>query len=200
MSTRLLVAAAVAGAARQPDTPAGMPSVEIVVGVIGRAHGVRGEVAVGLRTDEPERRFAPGQVLGEEGGSRSFTVRSVRDHSGRLLVKFAEVVDRAAAEAARGTLLIATVEPNERPAEPGTFYDRQLIGLTATTPEGADVGVVGSVLHLPAQDLLEIETATGARLVPFVAALVPEVDLDEGRLTVVDVAGLLDDRDSVDED
>jgi 16S rRNA processing protein RimM len=200
MSTRLLVVAAVAGAARQPDAPAGLPPVDIVVGVIGRAHGVRGEVAVELRTDEPERRFAPGRVLGEEGGSRIFTVRSVRDHSGRLLVKFAEVVDRAAAEAARGTLLIATVQPDERPAEPGTFYDRQLIGLTATTPDGAEVGVVDSVLHLPAQDVLEIETATGARLVPFVAALVPEVDLDEGRLTVVDVAGLLDDRDPVDED
>jgi 16S rRNA processing protein RimM len=172
----------------------------IFVGVIGRAHGVRGEVAIELRTDEPERRFAPGQVLGEEGGSRVFTVRSARDHSGRLLVKFAEVVDRAIAEAVRGTLLIATVEPDERPAEAGEFYDRQLIGLTAATPDGVEVGIVGSVLHLPAQDMLEIETATGIRLVPFVAALVPDVDLDAGRLTVVDVAGLLDDRDASDED
>jgi 16S rRNA processing protein RimM len=172
----------------------------IIVGVIGRAHGVRGEVAIELRTDEPERRFAPGQVLGEEGGSRVFTVRSTRDHSGRLLVKFAEVLDRAAAEAVRGTLLIATVEPDERPAEPGEFYDRQLIGLTAATPDGVEVGMVGSVLHLPAQDVLEIETATGIRLIPFVAALVPDVDLDAGRLTVVDVAGLLDDRDASDED
>ena len=153
-----------------------------------------------LRTDEPERRFAPGQVLREEGGTRLFTVRSVRDHSGRLLVKFAEVVDRAAAEAVRGTLLIATVAPNELPAEPGTFYDRQLIGLQATTPDGVDVGIVGSVLHLPAQDLLEIETATGTRLVPFVAALVPEVNLEAGRLTIADIAGLLDDRDDADED
>jgi 16S rRNA processing protein RimM len=113
---------------------------------------------------------------------------------------FAEVVDRAAAEAVRGTRLIATVEPAERPAEPGEFYDRHLIGLTAMTPDGVDVGTVGSVLHLPAQDVLEIQTATGTRLVPFVAALVPEVDLDEGRLTVLDVAGLLDDRDEADED
>ena len=74
--------------------------MEIVVGVIGRPHGVRGEVAVELRTDEPERRFAPGQVLGEEGGTRRFTVRSVRDHSGRVLVRFAELVDRAGAGAA----------------------------------------------------------------------------------------------------
>jgi 16S rRNA processing protein RimM len=173
--------------------------VDAIVGVIGRPHGVRGEVAVQLRTDEPERRFVPGEVLREEGGTRLFTVRSVRDHSGRLLVRFAELVDRADAEAARGTLLIADVEPGEQPAEPGEFYDRQLIGMRATTPDGAEIGTVGSVLHLPAQDVLEIETAAGRRLVPFVAALVPDVDLEAGRLTVVDIAGLLDDRDA-DED
>jgi 16S rRNA processing protein RimM len=173
---------------------------DTVVGVIGRAHGVHGEVAVELRTDEPELRFAPGQVLREEGGTRLFTVRSVRGHSGRLLVRFAELLDRAGAEAVRGTLLIAAVEPDEPPAEPGTFYDRQLIGLRATTPNGAEVGSVRSVLHLPAQDVLEIETAAGPRLVPFVEALVPDVDLEAGRLTVVDVAGLLDDGDHADED
>jgi 16S rRNA processing protein RimM len=174
--------------------------MDTLVGVIGRPHGVRGEVAVELRTDEPERRFAPGQILREEGGTRLFTVRSVRDHSGRLLVRFAELADRAGAEAARGTLLIAAAEPNERPAEPGEFYDRQLIGLRVTRPDGTDVGTVESVLHLPAQDVLEIQTAAGARLVPFVEALVPDVDLEAGRLTVVDVVGLLDDRDDVDED
>ena len=97
-------------------------------------------------------------------------------------------------------LLTAAVEPDERPAAPGEFYDRQLIGLRAATPEGVEVGRVRSVLHLPAQDILEIETADGLRLVPFVAALVPEVDLNAGRLTVVDVAGLLDDRGEADED
>jgi 16S rRNA processing protein RimM len=174
--------------------------MDTLVGVIGRPHGVRGEVAVELRTDEPERRFAPGQRLREEGGTRLFTVRSVRDHSGRLLVRFAELADRAGAEAARGTLLIAAVAPNERPAEPGEFYDRQLIGLRVTRPDGTDVGTVESVLHLPAQDVLEIQTAAGARLVPFVEALVPDIDLEAGRLTVVDVVGLLDDRDDADED
>ena len=175
-------------------------AIETVVGVIERPHGVRGEVVVELRTDEPERRFAPGQVLRQEGGTRLFTVGSVRDHSGRLLVRFAELVDRAGAEAVRGTLLVAAVEPDERPAEPGEFYDRQLIGLRATTPDGAEVGRVASVLHLPAQDLLEIQTAGGPRLVPFVAALVPDIDLEAGLLTIADVAGLLDDRDDAHED
>jgi 16S rRNA processing protein RimM len=173
--------------------------VNTVVGVIGRPHGVRGEVAVELRTDEPERRFVPGQVLLEEGGTRHFTVRSVRNHSGRLLVSFAELEDRTGAEAVRGMLLTAPVEPDERPAEPGEFYDRHLIGLSATTPDGAEVGRVRSVLHLPAQDILEIETAAGPRLVPFVEALVPDVDLEAGRLTVVNLTGLFGDSDDADD-
>jgi 16S rRNA processing protein RimM len=172
-----------------------------VVGVIGRAHGVRGEVVVERRTDEPERRFAPGQVLHDEGGTQAFTVQSARDHSGRLLVRFAEVNDRDAAEVLRGTSLVAVVELDERPLEPEEFYDRQLIGLRVRTFDGAEVGTVGSVLHLPAQEVLEVNTVHGTRLVPFVAALVPEVDLVAGSLTVADVAGLLDDRDEdVDED
>jgi 16S rRNA processing protein RimM len=117
------------------------------------------------------------------------------------LVRFAELIDRNAAEAVRGTLLVAVVEPNERPLESEEFYDRQLIGLQVRTPDGVVVGTVGSVLHLPTQEVLEVETAEGTKLVPFVAALVPEVDLDAGFVTVADVAGLLDDGDgSVDED
>ena len=88
-----------------------------------------------------------------------------------------------------------------RPVERDEFYDRQLIGLRAMTPDGVEVGMVSSVLHLPAQDVLEVDTTTGIRLVPFVDALVPQVDLDAGHLTIVDVAGLLDDRDDgADED
>ena len=174
--------------------------VDTVVGVIGRAHGVRGEVAVELRTDEPERRFAPGQVLRDEGGTRPFTVQSARDHSGRLLVRFAEIVSRETAEAVRGTLLIAAVEPEERPLEPEEFYDRQLIGLQVRRADGVVVGTVNSVLHLPSQEVLEVETANGPRLVPFVTALVPHIDLEACCLTVADVAGLLDDLQDVDED
>jgi 16S rRNA processing protein RimM len=175
-------------------------STETIVGVIGRPHGVRGEVAVELRTDEPERRFAPGQVLRDEGGTRPFTVQSVRDHSGRLLVRFAEVVNRETAEAVRGTLLIAAVEPEDRPLEPEEFYDRQLIGLQVRRADGVVVGTVNSVLHLPSQEVLEVETANGPRLVPFVTALVPQIDLEACCLTVADVAGLLDDLQDVDED
>jgi 16S rRNA processing protein RimM len=185
-------AAPEAGGRVAGDEPALIPvTVEVVVGVVGRPHGVRGEVAVEPRTDEPDRRFAPGQQLRTEGSSRLLTVASMRRHDGRLLVRFAGLEDRTAVEAVRGARLVADVDPNERPAEPAEFYDRQLVGLRVRTPNAGVVGEVTAVLHLPSQDLLEIRTATDVRLVPFVTALVPEVDLDDGILTVADVAGLL---------
>ena len=173
--------------------------VEVVVGVIGRAHGIRGEVSMDVRTDEPERRFSPGAVLRTEGGGRTFTVAAARDHSGRLLVAFAELTDRTAAEAVRGTVLVTDVDADERPEEPEEYYDRQLVGLTALSEGGDEIGPVLAVLHLGSQDVLEIRTATGPRLVPFVSALVPEVDLAAGRLTVVEVVGLLEDQDDQDD-
>ncbi len=154
-----------------------------------------------LRTDEPERRFAPGRVLYTENDARTFTVVDARTHSGRLLVRFAELPDRTAAEKARGAVLVADVDPGERPEDEGEYYDRQLIGLRAVTEDGAPVGVVSAVLHLPAQDVLQITTASGVvRMVPFVAAFVPVVDLDAATLVVAPIAGLLDDPEDSDED
>ena len=170
-------------------------SVEVVVGVVGRPHGVRGEVAVDPRTDEPDRRFAPGQQLRSEDSPRILTVASMRWHSGRMLVRFADLDDRTAAETVRGIRLVADVDPGERPQEPEEYYDRQLIGLAVQTSDGVRVGEVVDVLHLPAQDLLEIRTADGLRLVPFVSDLVPDVDLEGNVLTVADRNGLLTESD-----
>lgn len=174
---------------------------EITVGVIVRAHGVRGEVVVDLRTDEPERRFAPGEVLHPDAsdrdrGSGTFTVLRTREHQGRWLVTFAEIPDRNAAEAARGVRLVAQVPVDERPTGDDEFYDRQLIGLSVHAEGTVEpVGRVTAVLHLPAHDVLEIATADGDRLVPFVGELVPTVDLEAGLIVVAPVAGLLDDED-----
>jgi 16S rRNA processing protein RimM len=166
---------------------------EVVVGVVGRAHGVRGEVAVSVRTDEPERRFAPGQVLRVEDEARVLTVRSARDHSGRLLVAFAEITDRTGAESLRGIRLVTDVPAAELPSAEGEFYDRQLIGLQVRSAESIPLGTVTGVVHLPAQDVLEVDVDGVIRLVPFVTALVPHVDLLEGYLQLADVAGLVDD-------
>ena len=174
-----------------PDGPD--QQVEVVVGVVGRAHGIRGDVAITVRTDEPERRFVPGARLRVEGSARVLTVESARDHSGRLLVVFEELPDRTAAEQARGLVLVTDVAVDERPSDDGEYFDRQLVGLEVVTADGSSVGRVRAVLHPGGQDLLEIGTASGPRLVPFVEALVPEVDLAGGRLVVADVPGLLTD-------
>jgi 16S rRNA processing protein RimM len=175
---------------------------EVVVGRIGRPHGVRGEVSVEPRTDEPDRRFVPGTVLGTEAPRTAptgpdarpgrLTVRAVRWHQDRLLVTFDELADRTAAESARGLLLLTEVPEDARPDDPEEFYDHQLVGLRVVTTDGRDVGEVRAVIHGAAQDLLAVRPEAGPEaLVPFVAALVPEVDLAGRRVVVADRPGLL---------
>ena len=162
----------------------------VVVGRIGRAHGIRGELNVEIRTDEPDRRFAAGSTLTCDG--RPLTVASSRHHSGRLLVAFEEVSDRTAAEELHGRLLEADVDAAERPDDPEEFYDHQLVGLQVRGPGDVVVGTVSAVEHLPEQDTLVVDADGREVLVPFVSALVPTVDLDAGYLQVSDVPGLLD--------
>ncbi|MGD9959835.1 ribosome maturation factor RimM [Nocardioides sp.] len=175
-----------------------MNTIEVVVGRIGKPHGLRGEVSIDVRTDEPDRRFAPGTVLraeppkGSTNPLRSVTVQSVRWHSSRLLARFVEVPGRTEAEAARGLLLHADVDASESPADPDEFYDHQLIGLAAYDEEGVHLGEVTTLVHGGAQDLLTIRTSDGRdTLVPFVKALVPVVDLPGGRIVVADRPGLV---------
>ena len=169
-----------------------------MVGRIGKAHGLRGDLTINVRTDEPERRFAPGSVLGVEAPSgsanalRSLTVASHRWHSSVLLVRFEEIPDRTAAEAARGILLHATIAADESPEDPDEFYDHQLVGLAAYHVSGAHLGEVTGLVHGGAQDLLAIRTPDGRdALVPFVKALVPEVDLAGRRVVIADRPGLV---------
>jgi 16S rRNA processing protein RimM len=128
----------------------------------------------------------------ELAGVDVLTVASVRDHNGTLLLGFEEVLDRTAAEALRGAVLEADV-PDEVD-EPDAWYDHQLVGLRALDPAGEELGEVVAVEHLPAQDLLLVRRPDGARrLVPFVAAFVPTVDVPGGALVIDAPPGLLDD-------
>jgi 16S rRNA processing protein RimM len=219
--------------------------MQLVVGRITRPHGVRGEVSVEVRTDEPDRRFAVGHVLTTDPvAAGPLTVESMRWHSGRLLIQFAGVTDRNQADDLRGiwlTLDSAEAGPSDDPDE---FHDAELIGLAVVTTSGEPVGRVTDVRHF-GQDLLVIEPgpagsspgsqagspraesapaesapaesaqaesavtgpvpagplaaggparrAPGSELlVPFVAAIVPEVDVAAGRLVIDPPPGLLE--------
>ncbi|NYG58152.1 16S rRNA processing protein RimM [Nocardioides daedukensis] len=175
-----------------------MEKIELVVGRIGKPHGIRGEVTVDVRTDEPERRFAVGQTLraqppkGSASTLRSVTVTSHRWHQGVLLLGLEEINDRNAAETVRGIVLHADIQADETPDDPDEFYDHQLIGLKVENLEGQPLGTVSRVIHGGAQDLLEVRTPAGHDgLVPFVKQLVPEVDVAAGRVVVADRPGLV---------
>ena len=164
--------------------------MRVRVGRITRAHGIRGEVTVEIFTDEVEQRFAKNAQLW--ASDEPLTVERFRFHQGKLLVVFAGVNDRNRAEELRGRDLFAEVDENETPDDPDEFYDRQLVGLTVRNAAGEIVGEVISVEHFPAQDLLVVDTKIGAARVPFVDALVSEVNIAAGFLQIEDVPGLLD--------
>lgn len=167
--------------------------LRLVVGRIGKAHGVKGEATVEVRTDDPELRFAPGAELLTDPAERGpLTVRGGRVQGGRLVLSFENVPDRTAVEKLRNTLLIAEVDPDELPEDPEEFYDHQLEGLTVRTVDGVELGVVEQMVHGPAQDLFAIRRPEGGELLlPFIAEFVPEVDLENGVLLVDPPEGLL---------
>jgi len=131
--------------------------VDVIVGTIGRAHGLRGEVTVRLHSDYAEERFAPGSSLsrGAAGGA-PLEVLAGRRQGDVLLVAFRGVDDRSTAETLRGVELWAKVEPGE--TDEDEFHDAALVGLQVRC-QGVAVGRVTSVTHNPAQDLLVIATS-----------------------------------------
>lgn len=163
--------------------------MQVVIGRIGRAHGIRGELNVDIRTDEPERRFAPGSSV--VCGDRTLTVATARHHSGRLVVAFKEIPDRTAAEALHGKMLEAEIDPVETPDDPDEFYDHQLVGLEARSAD-AVIGTVTGIVHGPYQDTLTIDIEGREVFVPFVTALIPVVDIRGGFVAINEIKGLLD--------
>ena len=184
--------------------------MRVIVGRAGRPHGIRGEVVIGVRTDEPDLRFAVGAAVdvssspdeadeADAGPGQRLTVASKRWHSGQLLVSFAGITDRTAASELTGSWL--SVDSSQLPdtGDPDEFRDHELIGLNVRTAGGEPVGVVTDVLHY-GQDLLVVRRADGDAdgdadgefLVPFVKAIVPEVDVEAGLVVIDPPPGLLD--------
>ena len=169
--------------------------MQLVVARIGRAHGIKGEVTVEVRTDEPELRLAPGAVLATEPAAAGpLTIETGRVHSGRLLLRFAGVADRTAAEALRNLLLIAEVDPEVFPEDEDEYYDHQLMDLDVVTKDGVEIGRITEISHLPSQDLFIVERPDGSEvMIPFVEKIVTEIDLEEQRAVIDPPPGLIDD-------
>jgi 16S rRNA processing protein RimM len=171
--------------------------VRVTVGRVGRPHGVRGYVVVGVRTDEPDERFAVGSRLDSEpAGVGPLTVAATRWQSGELLVRFKGISDRTAAAGLGGTWLSVDSGTLGSLDDPDEFRDHELIDLTVRTAGGEVVGVVTDVLH-HGQDILAVRAEGGNAaagdeiLVPFVKAIVTEVDITGGTLTIDPPPGLL---------
>jgi 16S rRNA processing protein RimM len=182
------------------------------VGQIGKPHGIRGEVSVAVRTDEPEERFIDGAVFTTEVPRDrrvsaapsaapgivyqvppTLTAETVRWHQGRAIVQFEGVADRNVAEALRGVLLQVSSDTLSPPDDPEEFHDHQLVGLRVVTVGGDEVGTVDRIDHAPASDLIVLaKPGGGTALIPFVSAIVPTVDVPGGKIVVDLPEGLLD--------
>jgi 16S rRNA processing protein RimM len=180
--------------ALSPAEVAGEPDL-LVVGRIGKPQGIKGEVTVQVRTDDPDARFAAGAVLLTDPVERGpLTVEAARWQNGRLVVLFEGVPDRNAAEALRETLLQVDARTLPAPEDEDEFHDHALRGMAAVLVGGAPLGEVVDVLHLPHGDVLVVRRDDNGveLLVPFVKAMVPVVDVAARRLEVDPPEGLLD--------
>jgi 16S rRNA processing protein RimM len=178
---------------------AGPGPVRLVAGRVVRAHGLRGEVVVDVRSDQADRRFAPGTVLATEPDRGRLTVTAARRHHDRLLVRFDGVADRDAAEALRGTdLLVDVTAELTGPGEAaetggaGAWFVVELVGCEVTDTAGRPLGRVGGVVPSPAHDLLVVVHGGREVLVPFVGPLVPVVDVAARRVVVDPPGGLFE--------
>ncbi|GHJ49809.1 ribosome maturation factor RimM [Catellatospora sp. TT07R-123] len=169
----------------------------LIVGHVVRAHGIRGEILVQPRTDEPEQRFAVGSTLIVEpavaGLPGTLTVESVRAHLGRYIIVCPEIPDRNTAELAKSALLNVDSADVPAPEDPDEFLDHHLVGLSVVTVGGEPLGKVTRIDHAPSSDLLVVRMPDGRTgLIPFVSAIVPEVDVAGGRIVVDPPGGLFD--------
>jgi 16S rRNA processing protein RimM len=167
--------------------------MQVVVGRLGRPHGVKGEINVEVLTDEPEKRFLKGIKLTLQNQNKELTVASARVHTKKLLVTFEEISDRNLAEDLKGCYLVVELDNSEIPQAGDAFYEDQLIGLTAVSQNEEVLGEVIEVIYRTAQDLLVIKTLDNREiLVPFVDEIVPKVDLTQKRIVLNPPKGLFD--------
>jgi 16S rRNA processing protein RimM len=167
------------------------------VGRLVKAHGLKGALKLELYTDSPDQRFRAGQELElqvpetSEWFGKTVKVAELRFYNQSPVLFLEGIQDRSQAETLVKAILLIETDPEQLPEDPEAWYDHQLVGLTALVGEDV-VGKVIRVDHLPAQDLLAIETSSGEVLVPFVKQIVPSVDIKTGQVVLTPPAGLFE--------
>ncbi|WP_396668201.1 ribosome maturation factor RimM [Microbacterium sp. R86528] len=184
--------------AGDPPSETGGEKTQLRVGRLVKAHGLKGAIKLELYTDDPEGRFVPGAVFtlqvpeSSPWHGKPLTVREFRWMNSHAVAFFEGVEDRDAAEELIRAILWIDQDPAVVPVEEDAWFDHQLVGLDAVR-DGQIIGRVIRVEHFPAQDLLVIRTESDDEvLVPFVRAIVPEVDVSQGRVILTPPAGLLE--------
>jgi 16S rRNA processing protein RimM len=158
--------------------------MRLLVGRIGRAHGILGEATIEVRTDDPDIRFAVGAKVNTDKHG-DLTIISGRVHNGILLLGFQGITTRNQIEEYRNEMLYSDVDINATNEDEDEYHVLQLIGCTTYLESGEVFGEVTDVINLPGQDLLAIKTEQGQSLIPFVRQLVPEVDVKNKRIVVI---------------
>lgn len=176
------------------------PADQVRVGRLTKAHGLKGALKIELYTDDPDRRFAPGASFtlqvptSSPWHGKTLELVELRWYNGSPVGFFVGVSDRTAAETLVKAILWVDQDAAQLPEEKDAWYDYQLVGLRALR-DGVEIGRVVRVEHFPAQDLLVVATAADPNaevLVPFVAAIVPAVDIAAGTVTLTPPPGLFE--------
>lgn len=183
-------------------TPPAAPRTQLRVGRLVKAHGLKGALKLELYTDDPEGRFTPGATFtlqvpeSSPWHGKPLTVREFRWMNSHPVAFFDDVDDRDGAESLVRAILWIDQDPTVAPDEDEAWYDHQLVGLDVVR-DGAVIGRVVRVDHLPSQDMLVVRPAGSGSsdveiLVPFVKAIVPEVDVVAGHVVVTPPPGLFE--------
>ncbi|MCI7551361.1 MAG: ribosome maturation factor RimM [Actinomycetaceae bacterium] len=173
--------------------------MKLDVAIIGAAHGLKGEVKLDVRTDDPAARLAPGNtLLTDRPKPDTLTVVKTRQYKDATYAYFEGVTTRDTAEALRGVRL--QIDTSSLPSEEDAWYSHELCGLEALDPEGYELGTVVGLEPMPAQDLLLVRIDSGEIVrVPFVHEIVTDVDVDDHCVVIDAPAGLFPRDDADDE-
>ena len=163
--------------------------MQLVVGRIGRAHGVLGEATVQVQTDDPDLRFNVGAKLSLDNG-KDLTIRSARWHNQILLLAFDGIIDRNQIEELRDQMISAEVDITS--LSPGEYHYQQLLGCQVFLQSDELIGEVDEIVKLPGQDLLSVAKNGKKVLIPMVKKIIISIDVLTKKIVVDPPEGLLD--------